>query len=81
MTKCILPKVLFNSQQVSETFVCTVLYWHVLSEVAIKVFYRLYIAPTLQCCVSDTEGSLCLWQVGHGTNFNKPIMVSSLVQT
>ena len=25
--------------------------------------------------MSDTEGHICLWQVGHGSNFNKPIMV------
>lgn len=29
----------------------------------------------LQCCVSDTEGDVCLWQVGLGSNFTKPIMV------
>ena len=30
----------------------------------------------LQCSVSDSEGNICLWQVGPGINFNKPIMVS-----
>ena len=28
-----------------------------------------------QCCVSDVEGSICLWQVGLGSAYNKPIMV------
>lgn len=31
----------------------------------------------LQCCISDIEGAIGLWQIGLGSNFNKPIMVSA----
>ncbi|XP_052281684.1 dmX-like protein 2 isoform X4 [Dreissena polymorpha] len=39
-----------------------------------KVTKVLFNSHGNKCCVSDTEGSICLWQVGHGTNFNKPIL-------
>ncbi|XP_059145859.1 dmX-like protein 2 isoform X3 [Physella acuta] len=39
-----------------------------------KVTKVLFNAQGNKCCVSDTEGSVCLWQVGVGSNYNKPIM-------
>ncbi|XP_035825075.1 dmX-like protein 2 [Aplysia californica] len=39
-----------------------------------KVTKVLFNAQGNKCCVSDTEGSICLWQVGLGSSFNKPIM-------
>ncbi|KAL8625455.1 hypothetical protein ACOMHN_018600 [Nucella lapillus] len=39
-----------------------------------KVTKVLFNAQGNKCCVSDVEGSICLWQVGLGSNFNKPIM-------
>ncbi|XP_064608806.1 dmX-like protein 2 isoform X2 [Liolophura sinensis] len=39
-----------------------------------KVTKVLYNTQGNKCCVSDAEGSVCLWQVGPGSNFNKPIM-------
>ncbi|KAK3098460.1 hypothetical protein FSP39_019692 [Pinctada imbricata] len=39
-----------------------------------KVTKVLFSVHGNKCCVSDTEGDICLWQVGIGTNFNKPIM-------
>ncbi|XP_071118494.1 dmX-like protein 2 isoform X1 [Haliotis cracherodii] len=39
-----------------------------------KVTKVLFNAQGNKCCVSDIEGSICLWQVGLGSNFNKPIM-------
>lgn len=39
-----------------------------------KVTRTLFNAQGNKCCVSDAEGSVCLWQVGIGSNFNKPIM-------
>ncbi|XP_056021522.1 dmX-like protein 2 isoform X2 [Ostrea edulis] len=39
-----------------------------------KVTKVLFSAQGNKCCVSDTEGDVCLWQVGLGSNFTKPIM-------
>lgn len=39
-----------------------------------KVTKVLFNAQGNKCCVSDVEGAICLWQVGLGSNFNKPIM-------
>ncbi|XP_052793147.1 dmX-like protein 2 isoform X3 [Mya arenaria] len=39
-----------------------------------KVTKVLFNSHGNKCCVSDTEGSICLWQVGPGSNFNKPFM-------
>ncbi|GFO28212.1 Dmx-like protein 2 [Plakobranchus ocellatus] len=39
-----------------------------------KVTKVLFNAQGNKCCVSDVEGSICLWQVGLGSAFNKPIM-------
>lgn len=39
-----------------------------------KVTRALFNQQGNKCCVSDGEGSICLWQVGLGSNFNKPIM-------
>ncbi|ESO86705.1 hypothetical protein LOTGIDRAFT_166979 [Lottia gigantea] len=39
-----------------------------------KVTKVLFNAQGNKCCVSDIEGSICLWQVGLGSSFNKPIM-------
>ncbi|KAK6180445.1 hypothetical protein SNE40_012599 [Patella caerulea] len=39
-----------------------------------KVTKVLFNAQGNKCCVSDIEGAICLWQVGLGSSFNKPIM-------
>lgn len=39
-----------------------------------KVTKVLFSSQGNKCCVSDTEGDVCLWQVGLGSNFTKPIM-------
>lgn len=39
-----------------------------------KVTKALFNAQGNKCCVSDAEGSVCLWQVGIGSNFSKAIM-------
>ncbi|XP_041373660.1 dmX-like protein 2 isoform X2 [Gigantopelta aegis] len=39
-----------------------------------KVTKVLFNAQGNKSCVSDIEGGICLWQVGLGSNFNKPIM-------
>ncbi|VDI15898.1 Hypothetical predicted protein [Mytilus galloprovincialis] len=39
-----------------------------------KVTKVMFSSQGNKCCVSDSEGDVCLWQVGLGSNFNKPIM-------
>ncbi|XP_060557818.1 dmX-like protein 2 isoform X5 [Ruditapes philippinarum] len=39
-----------------------------------KVTKVLFNSHGNKCSVSDSEGNMCLWQVGPGINFNKPIM-------
>ncbi|KAL3867333.1 hypothetical protein ACJMK2_044544 [Sinanodonta woodiana] len=39
-----------------------------------KVTKVLFSSQGNKCCVSDAEGQICLWQVGMGSNFNKPIL-------
>ncbi|CAG5135030.1 unnamed protein product, partial [Candidula unifasciata] len=39
-----------------------------------KVTKVLFNAQGNKCCVSDTEGGICLWQVGLGSNYSKAIM-------
>ncbi|KAJ8305005.1 hypothetical protein KUTeg_018588 [Tegillarca granosa] len=43
-----------------------------------KVTKVLFNAQGNKCCVSDAEGDICLWQVGIGTSFNKPIMYTGI---
>ncbi|PVD19781.1 hypothetical protein C0Q70_20272 [Pomacea canaliculata] len=39
-----------------------------------KVTKVLFNAQGNKCCISDIEGAIGLWQIGLGSNFNKPIM-------